>query len=157
MEIWKDIPGYEGRYQVSDMGRVRSLDRVVRAVSKAGREYLRSVRGTVLRPGTSRGYQIVNLSPGGTVAVHILVAQAFVPNPNCLPEVNHIDGVKLNCTAGNLEWVTKSQNQLHAVKLGLRKQARKVKAPSGEIYPSIAQAAKAEHVRHRTAALWVVA
>ena len=50
MEIWKDIPGYEGRYQVSDEGRVRSLDRVVRGVSKTGREYQRKVRGTILRP-----------------------------------------------------------------------------------------------------------
>lgn len=157
MEQWKDIPGYEGRYQVSDLGRVRSVDRYVRAVAKNGREYSRRVAGVVLRAALNRGYLLVNLHPTGTISVHILVARLFVPNPDDLPEVNHIDGVKANCRAKNLEWVTKSGNQQHAVATGLRSQARRVRAPSGNEYPSIAQAAKGERVRHRTAATWVIA
>lgn len=154
IEQWRDIPGYEGVYQVSDQGRVRSLDRAVRAVAKNGAEYRRRVSGVVLSPGVSRGYKIVNLHPHGTIAVHLVVARVFVPNPDSLPEVNHKDGVKENCCVDNLEWVTKSGNQLHAVNLGLKKQAKRVRTPSGNEYPSIAQAAKAECVSHRTAAAW---
>lgn len=156
-EEWRDVPGFEGRYQVSDLGRVRSVDRRVRAVSKAGREYSRAVNGVELRPGMCRGYKIVNLHPQGTIAVHLLVARAFIPNPDGLPEVNHVNGVKANCRADNLEWTTKSGNQLHAVAIGLKVQAKRVRAPSGAEYPSIAQAAKAERVNHRTAATWVIA
>lgn len=152
MEQWKDIPGYEGRYQVSDAGNVRSVDRTVRAVAKNGREYLRRVRGVVLKPGRSRGYLIVNLHPSGTIAVHLLVAKAFIPQN--APEVNHKDGIKANCAASNLEWVTRQGNQRHAVVAGLNTQARCVVAPSGKGYPSITQAARGEHVRASTAAGW---
>lgn len=157
MEQWRDIPGYEGRYQVSDTGCVRSIDRCVRAVAKNGREYNRRVVGVVLRYGMCRGYKIVNLYPQGTIAVHLIVARVFVPNPAGLPEVNHVDGIKANCRAENLEWTTKSNNQLHAVALGLRSQAIPVRAPSGNEYPSISQAAAGERVNHRTAATWVIA
>lgn len=134
-EQWKDIPGYVGRYQVSDQGRVRGA------------------RG-VLKPGACRGYLIVHLWPKGTVAVHRLVASAFVDGHSPGLEVNHKDGDKHNNRAANLEWVTKAQNQMHAVAIGLRRQARRVVAPSGVEYPSITQAAKAERVRHSTAATW---
>ncbi len=153
VEQWRDIPGYEGRYQVSDQGRVRSIDREVRAVSKAGREYLRPIRGVLLRPGFSRGYKIVNLSPDGTVAVHLLVAKVFIPKTG--PEVNHKDGVKTNCQADNLEWTTKRGNQLHAVTAGLNTQAMPVVDPTtGVSYPSISQAARAAKKNHRTVAQW---
>lgn len=142
-ENWKDVPSFEGRYQVSDLGRVRSVDRVVEVRTRWGGVALRNAKGKVLAPGLSRGYLIVNLYPKGTIAVHLLVARAFVENPNGLPEANHADGVKLNCAAGNLEWVTKARNQEHAVDIGLRKQAIAVRSPSGEVYPSIARAAKA--------------
>ncbi|QKM47751.1 hypothetical protein B7760_01775 [Burkholderia glumae] len=148
METWRDIPGFEGRYQVSDQGRVRSVDRRVRAVSKTGREYLRPVLGVVLRPGDCRGYPIVNLHPAGTIAVHLLVARAFVPGAAPGLEVNHLDGDKTNCCAANLEWVTKQQNQIHAVDSGLRSQAISVIDPlTGERYPSITRAARSAHKR----------
>jgi hypothetical protein len=156
MEQWRDIPGFEGRYQVSDEGRVRSVDRYVRAVSKAGEEYQRAVKGVVLRPGSSRGYLIVNLHPAGTIAVHRLVALAFVPGYAVDLDVNHKDGVKANCCADNLEWVTRKGNQLHAVAIGLNAQAVAVVAPSGQAYPSISQGARAEGVRPSTARQWAV-
>ena len=142
-EVWKDISGFEGRYQVSDAGRVRSLDRKVHGVSKAGRVYPRKVRGAVLRPGACRGYLIVNLHPTGTIAVHLLVARAFVGG--CAPglEVNHKDGDKHNNAAANLEWVTRRGNQIHAVATGLNVQAIPVVHPeTGRVFPSITQAAR---------------
>lgn len=142
-EQWKDVPGYEGRYQVSDMGRVRSVDRLVRFVDKSGVERQRRARGQILRPGKCRDYLIVNLSGDGTIAVHILVARAWVPGWVEGLEVNHKDGIKANCVANNLEWVTKRENQEHAVTLGLRSQAVKVRCPdTGTIYESIARAAR---------------
>lgn len=151
-EIWKDIPGFEGRYQASDQGRVRSVDNYVRC--GRGGKGLRLVRGRVLRPGNSRGYLIVNLPPAGTIAVHLLVARAFLSPRPAGAEVNHKDGVKVNCAPANLEWVTKTENQLHAVAFGLKTQALPVVSPSGVHYPSIAQAAKNERVAHRTARAW---
>lgn len=151
-EEWRDIPGYEGKYQVSDLGRVRSLDRSHETRNQWG-PYIRHVKGCVLAPGFSRGYLIVNLSPKGTVAVHLLVARTFVPGYAPGFEANHADGVKTNNVPGNLEWLSKSGNQQHAVILGLKKQARRVKDPAtGITYPSITQAAKAMRCRRQTAA-----
>lgn len=153
METWKDIPGYEGRYQVSDEGRVRSIDRFVRGVSKAGREYQRKAPGIVLRPGSCRGYLIVNLHPTGTVAVHLLVARAFVVGFAPGLEVNHKDGDKKHNAATNLEWVTHQGNQVHAVAIGLNSQAMSVRHPeTGEVFPSITQASRHVGRRHRTIA-----
>lgn len=150
-EVWRDIPGHEGRYQVSDLGRVRSVDHYARTVYKDGREGRRLVKGRVLAWGLSRGYPIVNLFPKGTVAVHLLVARAFVPGETPGYDVNHIDGVKTNSAASNLEWVTKSRNQQHAVETGLRSQAIRVKCPrTGTVFPSITQAAKAAGCRANT-------
>lgn len=150
MEDWRDIPGFEGRYQVSDQGRVRSIDRMVRAVSKAGREYQRKVRGVVLRPGRCRGYLIVNLHPLGTIAVHLVVARAFVDGFAAGLEANHKDGDKENNAALNLEWVTHRENQIHATDTGLNTQAVRVVHPqTGEVFPSIARAAAANDCSHR--------
>lgn len=155
-ENWRDIPGFEGRYQVSDLGRVRSVDRVTRTVAKNGREAQRLARGRVLQPGCCRGYLIVNLSVEGkakTTAVHLLVARAHLaPQPDGR-EVNHIDGDKRNNRAANLEWVTRGENLRHAVALGLNRQAVAVVNPeTGERYASLNQAARAarrrlQHVR----------
>lgn len=117
-------------------------------------EYQRLARGTVLRPGDCRGYPIVNLSGYGTIAVHLLVARTFLQKQADAEDVNHRDGVKANNALVNLEWCTKSRNQQHAVELGLKTQAKAVRAPSGVVYPSISRAARAEKVRARTAAGW---
>ena len=97
-EIWKDIKGYEGRYQVSNWGRVKSLKR-------KGNPHDRILAAKK----QNRGYVAVNLGKQ-TVSVHRLVANAFVPNPNGYPAVNHIDENKHNNTAENLEWCTLKQN-----------------------------------------------
>lgn len=99
-EIWKDIEGYEGYYQVSNLGRVRSLDRIIE-----GRWGLILSKGIMLsQKTTTYGYKEVGLSKNGKVkyfAVHRLVAMAFIPNPNNYPQINHMD----ECRTNNFVWV----------------------------------------------------
>lgn len=105
-EIWKDVVGYEGLYQVSNLGKVYSLiSNKIIAFSK--------------KP---KGYLIVHLYKNGvdkSKHIHRLVAEAFIPNPNNYPEVNHLDGIKTNNCIDNLEWCTKKQNMEHASKNNL--------------------------------------
>ena len=110
-EEWKDIEGYEGLYQVSNMGRVRSLDRII--VYKDGRVW--NCKGRILKNVKGKnGYLYVNLSKVGNVGkpqnIHRLVAIAFIPNPDNLPQVNHKDEDKTNNTVDNLEWCTAKYN-----------------------------------------------
>ena len=155
MEVWRDVAGFEGRYQVRDQGRVRSLPRVVPSKSRWGCTGPRNMPGKVLAPGNCRGYLIVNVHTKGTIAVHLLVARTFLECNIPDAQVNHIDGVKTNNALSNLEWVTRTDNQLHAVATGLKTQAVRVKCPrTGRIFPSISQAAKASRVAHRDVAKW---
>lgn len=118
-EIWKDIDGYVGYYQVSNRGRVRSLDREIQVFSKI--PYLRFQKGIVLSPSKDKdGYLIVDLS-GKKFRVSRLVASAFIDNPNKYEQVNHIDGNKANNAIENLEWCDNDYNQAHAYKIGLKK------------------------------------
>lgn len=115
-EEWRDVAGYEGLYKVSSLGRVYSVPRL----SSNGN----TVGGYFLKPRKFRnGYNFTALCRDGKsrqFTIHRLVASAFIENPrNCL-EVNHIDGNKDNNAASNLEWCTRSENNLHAVKTGLR-------------------------------------
>lgn len=131
MDVWKDIEGFEGMYQVSESGFVKSLKRVVKGSSaNKGR---RTVSERIIREWENfRGYKLVTLSKGGKtkgVPVHILVAKAFIDNPENKPEVNHKDGNKSNNIKGNLEWATRLENQRHAINvLG--------KSIAGERHPS---------------------
>lgn len=119
-EIWKDIQGYEGLYQVSNLGNVKSLH----FGKKTGCRNWEKSNSKILKSKlTTSGYYSVELYKPNSrkqFYIHRLVANTFIKNPYNKEEVNHIDGNKLNNHVENLEWVTKSENQLHAIKLGLR-------------------------------------
>lgn len=110
-EIWKDIPGYEGLYQVSDQGRVRSLDRIV-AHSRYG---FQSLKGRILRQHKNGdGYFQIGLNKDShrkRYRTHRLVAQTFIPNPNSKPEVDHINTKRDDNRIENLRWATLKENQ----------------------------------------------
>ena len=115
MEEWRDIAGYEGCYQVSSCGRVKSLERpIYRADGSLHR--MQSEKILADRVNTY-GYHLVLLSNMGateTKCIHRLVAEAFIPNDDGRPQVNHIDGNKANNAVENLEWCTGRENILHA-------------------------------------------
>ena len=118
-EEWKDIEGYESKYQVSNYGNVKSLSRVKKNHSK-----LQIIHGRVLKPERTRlGYLRISLSRDGKekrFLVHRLVADAFIGKNDGL-EINHKDGNKANNHFSNLEWVTRGENIKHAFKTGLNK------------------------------------
>ena len=117
-EIWKDIAGYEGKYQVSNMGRVRSLPRV--ALDTKGRR--QQVKGIILKPNDRKGYDSVRLRDNGrydVFSVHRLVGMAFVPGYFDGAVINHKDENPKNNRADNLEWVSLHDNILHGFENGL--------------------------------------
>ena len=114
-EIWKDVVGYEGLYQVSNLGRVRSVDRIVN-----GRWGNNFVKGLILKPYTVKGYKQVHLSKNNKKThykIHRLVAETFIPNPYKLPQVNHKDEDKTNNCVENLEFCTQSYNNNYGTRL----------------------------------------
>ena len=121
-ELWKDIPGYEGLYQASSLGRVKSLDRL--AVYRKDPKRFYHKQEKLLKQQKSKGYLSVKLfngfSDGKTIHVHRLVATAFIPNPHKLSTVNHINGNKSDNYVSNLEWVTHSYNVKHSYDTGLK-------------------------------------
>ena len=119
-EIWKEIKDYPN-YQVSNFGRVKTL----KYYSNIHKKYYN--RELILKEKDNKhGYKFVSLGCGKrgerkNIAIHRLVAQAFILNPNNYKEINHIDGNKNNNCADNLEWCTRQENVLHAYRLGLKK------------------------------------
>lgn len=131
-EVWKDIKNYEGYYLISNLGNVKSLDRYVYNIALKSKLYTveRIFKGKILKTSIdNHGYLQVNLSKNGKVKrfhVHRLVAEAFIPNPQNKPQVNHIDGNRANSNKNNLEWVTDRENKIHAWKKLPRKTTKKV-------------------------------
>ena len=129
MEAWKDVKGYEGYYQVSNLGNVRSVPRkILRPCDKPHRTGDTFSNGITLKPydtpATCGIYKRVNLSRDGHHKkhfVHRLVAEAFIDNPNGFSIVNHIDNNPSNNRVENLEWTTQSGNILHAQRQGRMK------------------------------------
>lgn len=138
-EIWKSVDGFEGLYEVSNLGRVKSLKR-------------NTATNKVLKPHDTKKYLQVCLCKNGIkkdMLIHRLVAEAFIDNPNNLPEVNHKDENKYNNVAENLEWISKIENLTYGTRLeriGIAK-SKAVKAfnENGELiaeYKSIKEAAE---------------
>ena len=150
MEEWLNISGYEGLYQVSNLGKVRSF--------KSGKWQ------TLKNRLTPRGYYIVTLYKDGKATskwVHRLVAQAFIPNPENLPQINHEDEDKLNNAASNLEWCDSKYNNNYGTKKERLKKSLKGKAgrprksgkpvhciDTGETYESASEAERQTGIRH---------
>jgi hypothetical protein len=121
MEIWRDVTGYEGIYQVSNYGKVKSLYKK---------------QANIVTPHIDKkGYHIIRLWRGGnqdTRLLHRLVAQAFVPNHANKPHINHKDGNKSNNYWSNLEWCTPSENNKHSFAIGLKTITAKQKARASQ-------------------------
>lgn len=109
MEKWENIKGYKDVYQVSTYGRVRSF--------RTGKPLI------MAQTAGTWGYFVVNINKTPRL-VHRLIAETYLPNPDNKPEVNHINGDKLDNLPTNLEWVTSSENSLHAVEIGLNEYTR---------------------------------
>lgn len=123
IETWKDVVGYNGLYKVSDLGRVKSY----KTYHKRGEQ--------MLKPCKSRIYHDVSLYKDKkqyVICIHRLVALAFVSNPNNYLEINHIDGIKENNSASNLEYCSHSHNQREAIRLGLMKPPKYCKLNEGD-------------------------
>lgn len=105
-EIWKNVENYDGIYQISSLGRVKNSKNLIMKTKPSNDGYVRIL---LYKSGKYKAHYL-----------HILVAKAFIDNPQNKAEVNHIDGNKNNNVISNLEWVTRRENHFHAVKMGLK-------------------------------------
>ena len=152
IEEWRDIPGYEGLYQVSNLGRVKSMERVIHfPANHRNKAYSRIQKERIVRPITMGGYLGFNVGNKKKMYVHRAVALAFIPNPDNKTDVNHIDGDKYNNQLENLEWVTRKGNMRHAFSNGLvgyhnpsNKKRVRISLPNGfeKVFECIEYAAK---------------
>ena len=122
-EIWKSVTNYEGYYEVSNLGRVRSLTRQIEKRENGNITLLTRTGKITTAIITEKGYERVGLSKDGVqknCLVHRLVGIEFIDNPESKPQINHINGIKTDNNVENLEWNTNEENFKHSVELGLR-------------------------------------
>lgn len=119
-EIWKPIVGYEGLYEISSLGRVKSLHNLQRKRTNERVKIKPRPKEKILKPTVStHGYIMYHLTKNNSIfnaSGHRIIAQAFIPNPLNKPQVNHIDNNRLNNNISNLEWVTALENTHHCIK-----------------------------------------
>ena len=131
IEIWKDIPSLEGRYQASSFGRIKSVERVV--IFSDGRKY--EYHENILKLRCDKdGYILFTVRDNGkhrTLKVHRAVLLSFYGNPLNIREVNHKNGTKSDNRISNLEWVTSSENKLHAISIGISNPTKNLKPHKG--------------------------
>ena len=134
-EIWKDIKEYEGIYQISNLGRVRRLKKWCGNVYKS--KWIDDIK--ILTPtDNGNGYKIISLNKNRkrkNKYIHRLVAEAFIPNPDNLPEVNHIDNNKSNNVWTNLEWCTRSYNVKYSFDKGFHVAPKNMLGRKGKNHP----------------------
>lgn len=148
-EIWKPVVGFEGRYSVSNLGNVRSESREM-SHNMWGTPYHKKAQIMSLT-NDKRGYKVICLRKEGkpkNQRVHVLVATAFIPNPENKETVNHINGLRDDNRVENLEWCTFEENRLHAVSVGLIGK-KVINTNTRQIFDTIVDAAK-EYGGHET-------
>lgn len=153
MERWKPIKDYEGIYEVSSWGRVRSVDREKIQPSRWGHDIVKHYKGVVRTPIPHKdGYLVVSIC-GKNKLIHRLVAEAFIPNPNNLPIINHKDENPANNHVSNLEWCDCQYNNTYGTILEriIDKRGHKVlHIPTGMSYVSLREAYRNTHVAIKT-------
>ena len=135
-EVWKDIEDYEGYYQISNLGRIKSLERTIEH-AKCG---IKKVKERIMSNTTmNNGYEEVILSKYGKkqiMLVHRLVASTFIINTENKSQVNHINGIKTDNRVENLEWVSATENTTHSYRIGLQKPKTNMRWKFGKDNPT---------------------
>lgn len=155
-EVWIDIPEYEGAYQASSLGNIRSLDRTIKVQRENFKPYNIKRKGQLLKPTINRdGYEKVNLK-GKSIEVHILVARSFIGERPDNQDTRHLDGDSLNNRVDNLAYGTRKQNVLDVYRNGMKWKtfdldtANRIKRIIDTELLSIAEIARAFQVTPRT-------